>query len=202
LVDDDKAVGPYRIDTSLLEDTDSPLSNAFAAAYIRPRPLPPETDVTHASFRRNVECSPNPPDSGDCGARAEIEAVLLEGRDVLLLPSADFWLTYIQGVFQASEAADLDPQSERGVPTDFVGVTVGLSSLFGSQVYLERLEEVLFDDVRAVCRQTSPPHELGHQFGIDDRLDSHGIMAQSCEGMRRYYAAESLRRIRQNGVRP
>jgi alpha-tubulin suppressor-like RCC1 family protein len=198
LRDDDPATAPFAINTDLLQDSDSPLTNAFAAAYIRPKRLPASIDTRQANFNRNVECPPVP-GTTNCDIFAEIVPTLLAGRDIAQA-SPSYWASYIQGAFQPGESEDADPNSEG--PGSTLGVTVGSRSHFGSQVYVEGIRESPLDETRERCVQITPAHELGHQFGRR-HVDSHGIMSDACNaGTGRYFAAESLPRLRENGVTP
>jgi hypothetical protein len=196
LVDDDNTSLSFEVNTSLAQDSDSPLANAFAAAYIRPKQVEPAVNTNRPNFNRNIYCR-----VAGCDEFIEVIPVLLEGRNTAPpLSPEDYWFSYLQGAFQMDEKGDLDPDSEIDADWNPLGITAGgQRALFGAQTYLEQLRESPHGQA---CSPIAAPHELGHQFGIG-HVDTHGIMTCcGCDGLGPYFAAESVRALRENGVRP
>jgi hypothetical protein len=204
LVDDDQKSPQMDVNQRVLQDSDSPEANAFAAAYIRPRLIPPSMNVRkHSPFNRNQECAPFL--DGCTSARAEDS--IRAARDVATY--TNYWVGYALAGFQPGAREDLDPRPDDLRPFDdplneklIMGRNFGLNARVGAVIYTEAIREVPHDRGFLACLETTPPHELGHQFGIDDETDTRGIMAPGCEQIGRYFAAESVKKIRENGLIP
>jgi hypothetical protein len=193
LVDDDEEPKPFPVSTKLLNPSDNPTENAYAAAYIWPK-IYDVPNLKHAPFKRNVESWKT---DDDKILSPEADKLIAQGRDSA--PSSDTcWVAYLQGAFQPSERSDSDPDNEGGDGGP-VGYTNGTS---GSQIYVEQLREVV-PSHQAACIADTPAHELGHQFGLDDNPDDNAqsIMRKACDSLP-YFDASDLKAIRLQGVMP
>jgi hypothetical protein len=204
LMDDDTATSPPGVDSTLLQESNSPLSNAFAAAYIRVTQLPADINQKHASFNRNTD------------ARSRAIAAMPHSRFSMtfeLVETARQRRTSITG------SATYRARFSRAKPGTVIPIArVPLWSkgarnhrrgnhkrtrepLYGSQVYVEPTAESDLGGAKR-CSEVVPVHELGHQFGVADGLDTEGFMSRPCDKAGRYFAPASIRRLRENGVRP
>jgi hypothetical protein len=92
-----------------------------------------------------------------------------------------YWVVYCTTAFEYTSDSDGDPQAYPEV-----GITGGVTLSVGgwiqaSQVYLEAIRDMTtaanmqirdYDSLRGIIAA----HEIGHQFGLDDREDSGGLM--------------------------
>jgi hypothetical protein len=200
LIDDDPDPAPLSLapSTSLVMESDLPMQNAFAQAYVRPRywasgAAPP--------FQRNVRC-----DSASeiqC-PYSELQVQLGLGREVPKTPpktpktTPTFWGFYVQGAFQGDQRRDGDGYNELVTGVE-AGMTHGLTDEYGSAVYFEVIDDLNRRD--AVLREKvlsyTLVHELGHQFGFGDNTGA--IMTQN--GTERFFTGLHLNGIRRKGLR-
>jgi hypothetical protein len=202
LIDDDDGVTPFPISTDLMRPTDDSATNPYAQAYIRP-----QFDVAspkQAPFNRNISTV-----EGD--ETREMREQLALGRDSAL-STPGYWVMYAQGAFQGDETEDLDPRSEIGSPSGQTVTVVGrpdADDRYGSLIYLETIRDSVrrdtsqVDRVATECVAATLPHELGHQFGLDDwRLgEPDSLMGPGgCLLAPRYFVGSQLALIRSKGA--
>lgn len=191
VVDDDPLQWPFAISTAYVSDSDSPLQNVFAHAYVRPRA--DLASQVQPPFIRNV-WNTLPPVLGEAALR---KAQLAAGREWQATPS--FWRAYLQGAAQAGTRRDADPNSESA----HLGLTQDLNDEHGSFIFLMTLRDQLLCP-RPDQLQHTVAHELGHQFGLEH--SASGLMAVSdfpeCPHVPGWFTAAQLQSIRSKGVRP
>ncbi len=156
--DDDDSILPQVPDTGWMQDADDAMSNLFAAAYIRPIY---DGGGTRANDENNIALDVNTED-------AEAPAQVAAGKDVT--GTVDFWVSYLQSVFQGGIAADWDP----GLPDRFKDPSweLGYTPVGdGSILYQENITDVARHPqavANAASRQdierATAVHEVGHQL--------------------------------------
>jgi hypothetical protein len=145
-------------DTGWMQNADAVMANLFAAAYVRPLY---DGGGNAANDQLTVALDVNTLDA---------EAAAQVGRGKNAAGSADFWVSYLQSVFQGEPRADWDP----GLPDPMrdprweLGFTpVG----DGSIVYQENVTDLARHPralanaaPRADIERATVVHEVGHQF--------------------------------------
>jgi hypothetical protein len=164
---------------SLMQNSDDPAKNIYAAAYIRPvydgaGPVNNTNNQSDILFDLNVPTGPS------------VVAQIGIGQSSADNENDSYWVAYIQVAYQGDENADLDLNNEPGLggitvtssTADFVhseaDVPVGGD---GSLIYIETLRD-LNANKGVDARRRAAPHEVGHQMGItgDNELAPWGIM--------------------------
>lgn len=141
--------------------------NVFAAAYIQPEYVWANPyNTSNIPFVQNLSFDFN-----------TITNQIAQGRNSNSDEDDDFWIVYMQVVYQSGLDDDCDPNEETatgGVTPSMLGDTLDDATNIesvpkgsqGSLVYIETMQD--FDralgNVR--LRTKSIPHEIGHQFGI------------------------------------
>jgi hypothetical protein len=220
LVDDDASAHPFIPDLSLLAaDSDDPVANVFAQAYVRIK-----YDLTSAGrippFVRNVQTDLT---------GGTYQQQLLRGHDPTTQSAPGFWSGYVQGAFQEDEFVSFfDPltfESISFVDGDadlenrlgpVLGVTPGLNDVHGSLVFVEAIREFAAHSAQsppdppticpaqAALLSQTPAHEVVHQFGVQHNFSpgAAGLMRDSpccacvASGMGNYFSGLDLDRIR------
>jgi hypothetical protein len=169
---------------SLMQDSDLPAQNIFAAAYIRPTYDGGGTatnDTSNVAFQLNV-----------ANIAANVNSQLNLGRNGAGNERDDFWVVYLQIGYQGDLAQDIDSSTEPatgGVTTVLASTDTVTSSAGvpqggeGSLVFMEASRDGdltlgLGDDLKV----RSAPHEVGHQFGLRGDTSGFGVMSQSGSG--------------------
>ncbi len=167
---------------SLMQASDDPAKNVYAAAFIRPvydGGGNTANDTTNLPFYLNNE-------KDEQGIDDPINNARNSGDN----EADDFWVVYLQIAYQGARAADNDPVSEN--PT--LGITsrnLGVADFFvtkpcqvpqgavGSLIYLEAIKdaggEIPSRELDLAVR--NPPHEVGHQFGLKGDIPGFKIMS-------------------------
>lgn len=177
VLDDDSVGGPLPLpDTSLLQESDDELENLLAIVYIRPKhdgagdPGNQNNQVGQLPYRMNIEF-------------ADTLAGINAGRTSQGNQTRDYWVAYIQTVYQAGIQEDRDPNLEEGRnPGVNLGRTVseGPTKSAGSIIDLEVIADMAnFPLGMPGVNMTdlfkhTVAHELGHQLNADHGDD--GIM--------------------------
>jgi len=146
MVDGDQGEQVPTPDTSMLQDSDDPTKNIFAAAYVRPI-----YDLT--GNQNDVPFVANMPD--DSSSFLPIYRFQAQQPDTEL----SYWTVYLLGAYQPAIAHDNDP-----VEDAYLGEVDSIRGV-GANVFSE-----LLTDHEGLVTQTSSPavvaaHEIGHLFG-------------------------------------
>lgn len=169
---------------SLMQDSDNPLENVYASAYIRPTydgGGSAGNDTSNIAFSLNIPLT-----------TAAINTQLNRGRNSGANESDNFWVVYLQLGYQGDLAQDIDPATEPATSgattqigsvddvTSSAGVVTGGQ---GSLIFVEGSRDgdltiMIGDDFKL----RTAPHEVGHQFGIRGDAPGFGIMSQSGSG--------------------
>jgi len=166
---------------SLMQDSDDPVRNLFAPAYIRP--IYDEGGVSNdrdnADFTLNI--------ANDHAFAAQVRDWWDSGGN----ESDDYWITYVQLGYQPDVGRDYDPDRETSRPlfgatdanprSDVTDNATGVADVpRGGEhtiLYLETIRDYArINGERFLARIA--PHEIGHQFGLKgDTTSGFGIMS-------------------------
>lgn len=167
---------------SLMEDSDDPAQNVFAAAYIRPvRDGGGNMANNTSNIPLNLNVSSTIPD---------ISNQLALGRNSGAYESNDFWVVYVQVGYQPGPPDDNDPYNEN----ELTGVTIRLGGVSvdtvvdssgvprggeGALVFIETMRDADRQEGLGSVRNRvgTAPHEIGHQFGLQGDARNFGIMS-------------------------
>lgn len=171
--DDGEDIVEFTSTLALMQDSDNPDANIFAAAYVKP-----ECDwARNQGYNQSgIAFSPNIVTGG---AAAQIALGRNSGGD----ERDDFWVIYVQVGYQQDPVRDKDPDGEDAVTgvtpayatadstTNSAGVPRGGD---GTIIFQETSRDADQADARGdENRRATAPHEVGHQFGL--RGDAPGF---------------------------
>jgi hypothetical protein len=169
---------------SLMQNSDNPALNVFAPAYIRPvydGGGSTAYNTTNVTFRLNVTETP-----------ASVDSQLNLGRNSGGNENDGFWIVYLQIDYQGGLTSDTDPatDSPTGGATTVIGSTDLVTSAAGvpqggqgSLIFIEASRDGdLTYNLGNDFQVRTPPHEVGHQFGLQGDAAGFGIMSQTGSG--------------------
>lgn len=165
---------------SLMQASDDPAKNVYAAAFIRPvydGGGNTANDTTNLPFYLNNE-------DDEAGVNVPINNARNSGGN----EADDFWVVYLQIAYQGARVMDNDPSSEiarLGVTPifgdeDFLVTTPckvpqgGVGSLVYLEVQKDGTQE--YPTRESEFKEGTAPHEVGHQFGLRGDRSGFGIM--------------------------
>lgn len=199
--DDGEDVDKLYDTLSHLQSSSDVNANPFAAAYIEPEYLWAQSAGFNDS---NVAFELNYPDSYDNGADVRIKIEPYRGSKNSELD--DFWVGYILVAYQSSVISSNDPSYIPVLDSaNGFGVTAGIAPTIndantdlkdgtidsrgvprgsiGAVVYIETMRDLdmgpnMFPNgLPFQSRIQTPPHELGHQFGVMGHAPNFGVMS-------------------------
>jgi len=174
LMDDDTATMPYGI------SFDDFVTTAYQQAYIR---VVPDGGGTPSNNKQTVPFKLNVPDAGvnlgpirNQDIKVAVQAT--NGIESHNRRSRDYWIGYVQFVYQSAIIEDSDPEHVVG------GWTPGDTPKMGSIIMIEQISDIL-----ALCPGVTlesevkyvSAHEIGHQFDLNHV--NGGIMSPMCSGI-------------------
>jgi hypothetical protein len=181
--DEGEVVAPTGLTFILMQDSDNPAENIYAAAYLRPRYDGGGALSFNgaAPFVLNILTEPRDP------SFFIPQMAVAQNSNAPGIESDAFWVVYIQLAYQGGLTEDLDPKKGEvpiGGITDriefFDDATSEVSVPQGGQGSLAFLEDDRDADLTLGhdFRIRTAPHEIGHQFGLqgDDPRRAFGIM--------------------------
>ncbi|MFN2455863.1 MAG: hypothetical protein ABR577_16765 [Pyrinomonadaceae bacterium] len=161
--------------TSLLQDSDTPSTNVFAAAYVRPTyDVGDNNDLV--PFVLN-----SPTSAAGLRATYDFDAVGTES-------DSEFWTVYLLGAYQSEISVDGDPETRK---------TLGQVDAINGQaanVFNELLRPGEITITPVVNNAATAAHEIGHLFNGIHR--DGGLMAQSISRTTTDFSDETLDKIR------
>lgn len=148
-------------DTSLIQDSDSPALNVFAAAYVRPTyDIGDNNDLV--SFKLNMDTT----SATTIIANYDFDAIATQA-------DANFWTVYLLGAYQGRTTEDHDPVTDSAI----VGIVDNLNGQ-GANVFNEVIRPPESTNTGVVNNAATTAHEIGHLFN-GQHSDGNGLMAQS-----------------------
>ena len=159
-----------------LQDSDDPAVNLFAPAYIQP--VYDADGSGPAPFRLNLTLN------------AAGQAFLDQSRGSGPAESGSYWVAYVQHGYQPDAKKDNDPDQEKQTPcAETIGTFAPASTVVSattvprgghdSVIYLETQREC---GSSPLSLSTTVPHEVGHQFGLEDTKNAGTLMNESSGG--------------------
>jgi len=166
-------------DTNLLQDSDNPAQNVFAAAYVKP--------IYDLSGSRNdVPFVANTPEPG--GASDLIPTYRFDAQQTEADPG--FWTVYLLGAYQYTIGMDNDPDGEGGP----IGIVDDINGV-GASVFNELFtSHEGFNPTPIVNPAATAAHEIGHLFG--GQHTDGGLMKQSRDRTEITFSPTTLNVIR------
>jgi len=165
-------------DTGLIQDSDSPAVNVFAAAYVRPAyDIGDNNDLV--TFRLNMSTS----STANITANYDFDT---SGSQA----DTGFWTVYLLGAYQGLTTEDHDPLTN----SSLYGIVDNLNGL-GATVFNEVIRPPETANTGVVNNAATTAHEIGHLFN-GQHTDGNGLMAQSPNRMAIIFDPASLHAIR------
>jgi hypothetical protein len=148
-------------DTSLIQDSDNPALNVFAAAYVRPTyDIGDNNDLV--AFKLNMDTT----SATTIIANYDFDTSATQA-------DVNFWTVYLLGAYQGRTTEDHDPATDSAL----VGIVDNLNGQ-GANVFIEVIRPPETTNTGVVNNAATTAHEIGHLFN-GQHTDGSGLMAQS-----------------------
>jgi hypothetical protein len=164
-------------DTNLIQDSDDPAINVFAAAYVRPK-----FDIGDNNSLVAFKVNTNTTSAANIIATYDFDASATEA-------DINFWTVYLLGAYQGWTDSDGDPSTDWGI----LGIVDNLNGR-GANVFNELLRAPETTITSVVNNAATTAHEIGHLF--NGQHGDLGLMAQSVDRTSITFSETTLHTIR------